>query len=53
MIRGFLIAFGGAFISTIGAWSAKGLGYKKRYILFRIIGIIFIIIGILIMINDS
>lgn len=53
MTTGFLIAFNGAFISTIGAWSAESLGYKKLYILFRISGIVFIIIGISIMINDS
>lgn len=46
--NGFVIAFNGAFIATIGVWAAETSGHKKISGGFKIIGGIFIIIGIII-----
>ncbi len=42
----YIIAFNGAFIATIGSWSAESCGHKNLSILFKILGITFIIIGV-------
>lgn len=48
----YVTAFNGAFIATIGRWSAESTGSRKTAIFFRIIGISFLIIGVIGMIFD-
>jgi hypothetical protein len=44
---GYVVAFNGAFIATIGVGSAEMSGHRITSFLFKLIGVILIIIGIL------